>query len=227
MGSGAATATFPQTAGARLPGQSRTLGAWAQPKAEREAGGLARPSDGERGGGGGPGPHRAGLGEPLWDLDRWPEVRGQGRDRWRPMGGARQPARPPAAGRTRGAEPQGGGRGRLDPTPAAPRVGEPRQLTTVVRTQRLRLFAGPSSPRRRARAGSGNWDLPHSHHEAAGEGARQGWGLVTAKAESERRARLRHRFPNLKRLLKASVKMRRCARGREAIHTTCPTRHTL
>lgn len=116
--------------------------------------------------------------------------------------------------------------GRLDPTPAAPRVGEPRQLTTVVRTQRLRLFAGPSSPRRRARAGSGNWDLPHSHHEAAGEGARQGWGLVTAKAESERRARLRHRFPNLKRLLKASVKMRRCARGREAIHTTCPTRHT-
>lgn len=53
MGSGAATATFPQTAGARLPGQSRTLGAWAQPKAEREAGGLTRPGDGERGGGGG------------------------------------------------------------------------------------------------------------------------------------------------------------------------------
>lgn len=116
--------------------------------------------------------------------------------------------------------------GRLDPTPAAPRIGRPRQLTTVVRTRRLRLFAGPSSPRQRARAGSGNWDLPHSHHEAAGEGARQWWGLVTAKAESERRARLRHRFPNLKRLLKASVKMRRCARGREAIHTTCPTRHT-
>lgn len=67
-----------------------TGGLGPSPKQSVEAGGLAQedegPSTARRWRTRGTGPHRAGLGEPLWDSERWPEVRGQGRERWQPMG---------------------------------------------------------------------------------------------------------------------------------------------
>lgn len=83
--------------------------------------GRARPGDGGQGG-----PAHAGLGEPLWDSDRWPEVGDRAvraGSRW--AGDVNQHARrllrEGRAVRTHGA----GEGGLLNLTPAAPRAGKP------------------------------------------------------------------------------------------------------